>query len=351
MRVEEADAISPDGTLPLNVVVEELPLRRFGIGATYSTTDGLGIEGFHHWRNLFGQAERLRLDAKIAGINFPIDSKQFDYAFGGVFTKPGIWTPDTDLVVSALAERTVYDTYTETSATASAGLTHYLFDTMTLKGSAFFERSRFDDDFGTRDFSLAGLDGEFIFDNRDEATNATRGFFVDVTAEPFYEFVFDNAALRATAEARTYFGFGAERRFVLAGRAKVGGIWGPDLAETPPDRLFFAGGGGSVRGYPFKGIGVPGPGGTLTGGRYLLEGSVELRAKVWRDIGVVAFVDGGYVAADSFPGLDQLRLGVGMGLRYYTGFGPLRLDLAFPLNKVEPDDPDYALYVGIGQAF
>lgn len=351
MRVEEADAISPDGTLPMTVIVEELPLRRFGFGATYSTTDGLGLEGFHLWRNLFGQAERLRLDAKIAGIGFPIATEEFDYAFGGVFTKPGIWTPDTDLVVSALAERTVYDTYTETSANVSAGLTHYFSGTMTLKGAGFYERSRFDDDFGTRDFSLAGLTGEFIFDTRDEATNATRGFFVDVTAEPFYEFVFDNAAFRSTVEARTYFGFGAERRFVLAGRAKIGGIWGPALAETPPDRLFFAGGGGSVRGYPYKGIGVPGPGGTLTGGRYLIEGSVELRAKVRRDIGLVAFVDGGYVAADVFPGLDQLRLGVGMGLRYYTGFGPLRLDLAFPLNKVEPDDPDYALYVGIGQAF
>ena len=181
--------------------------------------------------------------------------------------------------MSALAERTVYDTYTETSAMAQAGLTHYLFDTMTLKGAAFYERSRFDDDLGTRDFSLAGLTTGFLFDNRDEATNATRGFYVDVTAEPFYEFNFDNAALRATVEARTYFGFGAERRFVLAGRAKIGGIWGPDLAETPPDRLFFAGGGGSVRGYPFKGIGVPGPGNTLTGGRYLIEGSVEAARK------------------------------------------------------------------------
>lgn len=90
MRIEEAAAITPDGTLPMTVIVEELPLRRFGFGATYSTTDGLGLEAFHLWRNLFGQAERLRLDAKIAGIAFPIDSAEFDYAFGGVFTKPGI---------------------------------------------------------------------------------------------------------------------------------------------------------------------------------------------------------------------------------------------------------------------
>lgn len=350
MRVEPAETIPPDGLLPFTVIVEELAQRRFGVGATYSTVDGLGVEGFHLWRNLFGQAERLRLDARIAGIGFPIETAAFDYAFGGTFTKPGIWTPDTDLVVSLNAERTVLDRYTETSAIAQAGLTQYLFDTMTLRAGAFYERSRFDDDFGTRDFSLAGVTGQFLFDNRDEATNATRGFFVDVTAEPFYEFTFGNPAFRSTVEGRTYFGFGQNNRFVLAGRAKAGVLLGPALAEIPPDRLFFAGGGGSVRGYGFRSIGVPGPGGIVTGGRYLLEGSIEARAKVWQDIGVVAFLDGGFVAADTFPDLDDLRLGAGVGLRYYTALGPLRLDLAFPLNR-QPGDPGYALYAGIGQAF
>ena len=96
--------------------------------------------------------------------------------------------------------------------------------------------------------------------------------------------------------------------FVLAGRAKIGALFGPALAQIPPDRLFFAGGGGSVRGYGFKSIGVDTPGGVV-GGRYLVEGSLEARVKVTKDIGVVGFLDGGYVAADSFPGLDQLRLG------------------------------------------
>ena len=129
----------------------------------------------------------------------------------------------------------------------------------------------------------------------------------------------------------------------------VNGHW-LDTTEIPPDKLFFAGGGGSVRGYGYKSIGVPGPGGIVTGGRYLLEASLEARYKVTNDIGVVGFVDGGYVAADTFPGLDDLRVGAGIGLRYYTGLGPLRLDAAVPLNK-HAGDPDYALYVGIGQAF
>jgi translocation and assembly module TamA len=134
-------------------------------------------------------------------------------------------------------------------------------------------------------------------------------------------------------EARTYWSLTEDDFLVLAGRVKAGALFGPGLDEIPPDRLFFAGGGGSVRGYGFKSIGVDNPDGTTTGGRYLLEGSLEARFKVTNDIGAVAFVDGGYVAADRFPGLDELRVGAGVGLRYYTGFGPLRLDLAFPLNR------------------
>lgn len=350
MRIEAAGAISSDGVLPFDVIVEEQAQRRFGFGASYSTIDGLGLEGFHLWRNLFGQAERLRLDAKVAGINWPVNSEEFDYAFGGTFTKPGFLNPDNDLVAAIAAERTVLPAYTETSASARVGLTQYLSDELTLDGGVYYERSLFEDDFGTRNFSLAGLTGGLIWDTRDDPADATEGFYVNVTAEPFYEFYYGNPAFRTTAEVRGYLNLMTDDQLVLAARAKIGALVGPALDEIPPDRLFFAGGGGSVRGYRYKSIGVDQPDNTVTGGRYLVEGSVEARYKVTNDIGVVAFVDGGYVAADTFPGLDQLRLGVGAGVRYYTGLGPLRLDVAIPLNK-RPDDPDYALYVGIGQAF
>jgi translocation and assembly module TamA len=350
MRIEAASAIGSEGLLPFTVIVGEQKLRRFGVGATYSTVDGLGLEAFHLWRNLFGRAERLRIDAMVAGIGFPINSAAFDYAFGGTFTKPGFLNPDNDLVAAVSAERTILTNFTETSASASAGLTQYLSDEMTLKGSAFVERSNFADAFGIRDFALAGVDAGFTFDTRDDATDATEGFFLEVTGQPFYEFYYGNPAFRTTAEARAYWSPTGDNGVVLAGRIKAGALIGPALSEIPPDRLFFAGGGGSVRGYGFKSIGVAGPGGTVTGGRYLLEASLEARVKVTDDIGLVGFLDGGYVAADSFPGLDQLRLGAGIGVRYYTGLGPLRLDLAIPLNK-HPGDPDYALYAGIGQAF
>jgi translocation and assembly module TamA len=350
LRLEAAQSIGADGLLPYTIIVEEQPLRRFGVGATFSTVDGLGAEAFWLHRNLFGQAERLRLDAKIAGIGFPVDTAEFDYAFGGTFTKPGIFTPDTDLVAAIAAERTVLDNYTETSASGRLGLTHLFSDEITLEGAATYELAHFEDDFGTRVFSTAGLFAGATFDNRDDALDATEGFYANVTVEPFYEFNYGNPALRATLEGRTYFGFAEDDMFVLAGRFKAGVLLGPGLDEIPPDRLFFAGGGGSVRGYGYRSIGVDGPGGIVTGGRYLLEASVEARARLGEEFGAVAFLDGGYVAADTFPGLEDLRLGAGVGLRYYTGLGPLRLDLAFPLNR-RAGDPDFALYLGIGQAF
>ncbi|WP_456077140.1 autotransporter assembly complex protein TamA [Devosia rhodophyticola] len=349
-RLEAADAIQTNGLLPYTLIVQELPGRRFGAGATYSTVDGLGLEGYHLWRNLFGQAERLRLDAKVASIAFPIDTAQFDYAFGGTFTKPGFLTPDTDLVASISAERTVVPRYTETSIGGRLGLTHFYSDQLTLSGGASFERNRFDDSFGTRDFTTAGVYAGAIYDGRDDKVDPAHGIYLAGNVEPFYEFFYGKPAVQATIEGRTYFGFGQDDKFVLAGRVKAGALVGPALNEIAPDKLFFAGGGGSVRGYGFKSIGVDDGTGTVTGGRYLLEASLEARAKINEQFGAVGFIDGGYVAADTFPSLDELRLGAGVGVRYYTGLGPLRADIAIPLNK-RAGDPDYALYIGIGQAF
>lgn len=349
-RFEAAEDVGADGLLPYDLIVQERPGRRFGVGASYSTVDGLGAEAFHLWRNLFGQAERLRLDARVAGIGYPVDTAEFDYFFGGTFTKPGFLNPDTDLVASIAAERNVYPRYTEISGSARLGLTHFLSDQITVSGGAEYKRSRFEDVFGTRDFSIAGVYAGATLDFRDDTVDPTSGWYVQADVEPYYEFNYDNPQARVILEGRTYFGFGDEDPFVIAGKLRGGALLGPDLSEIPPDKLFFAGGGGSVRGYGYRSIGVEDGSGDVTGGRYLLEASVEARARINETFGVVGFLDGGYVAADTFPGLEDLRLGAGVGVRYYTGLGPLRLDIAIPLNK-RSGDPDYAIYAGIGQAF
>ncbi len=351
MRIEEADEIGPDGDLPMTVVVQERKLRRIGVGGTYSTIDGIGLEAYWLHRNLFGRAEQLRIEGRMADFENNANPEDFTYKAGATFTKPGVGTPDTNFSASGFFEREVLDAYTKTGVNGQAGFTRLFGKSLTAKGYLTGSHNRFEDDvYGTRDFTTGGLLGALTFDNRDNPVNATRGHYVDVTAMPFYEFNYENTAARFTAEGRSYYAVAGNDRLVLAGRALIGSVAGASISELPPDILFFAGGGGSVRGYSYRSIGVD-VGNEVVGGKSLLEGSFEVRGRFTETIGAVAFVDAGLVGADSTPDFDQdVKIGVGGGLRYFTSLGPIRLDVAVPLEKVD-GDPDVAFYVGIGQAF
>jgi translocation and assembly module TamA len=119
---------------------------------------------------------------------------------------------------------------------------------------------------------------------------------------------------------------------------------------VPADRRFYAGGGGSVRGYSYQGIGPKDINGTPTGGLSFFETSVEMRIAVTDTIGIVPFIDAGMVSTKQFPDFSDVKVGAGVGLRYLTPFGPLRVDAAVPLNR-DPSDPRFGIYAGIGQAF
>lgn len=354
VRIEEGEEVAADGSLAITVRVQDRPPRTLGFGATYSTLEGFGAEAFWVHRNLLGRAERLRFDASVSGVARQDNSDELDYSVGVSFLKPGVGRPDTDFVSSLVARQANFDTYEERSVTARAGFQRTL---GWLTGSLVAQaaKSRIDDDFGRRDFLTFGLVGRGEYDRRDSRLDPSRGYLFALEAEPFYEAEFGNFAARGSIEARGYRGFGDDDRFVLAGRARVGTYFGPSALESPPNQLFFAGGGGSVRGYGFRSIGIDktddeGTEGVI-GGRSLIEGSGELRWRVTDRFGAVGFVDGAMVAADSsFGGASDERVGAGIGIRYFTGFGPLRLDVAAPLDR-RSQDSSVAIYIGIGQAF
>jgi translocation and assembly module TamA len=159
--------------------------------------------------------------------------------------------------------------------------------------------------------------------------------------------------VRATAEGRVYESFGREDTLTLAARIRTG--WLEAVAgsanDAPPDRRFYAGGGGSVRGYDYNSI-YPSERdalGLTPGGQGLLEGSLEARWRFGERWGAAAFIDGG-AAFDNWSAAGDLSWGAGIGARYDLGFAPLRIDLAIPLDRDETQD-DYALYISLGQAF
>ncbi|WP_433849005.1 autotransporter assembly complex protein TamA [Brucella pseudogrignonensis] len=356
MSFEEADQIEPDGSLPMTLNVQERAPRRFGFGAEYSTLDGFGVTGYWMHRNLFGRGERLRFDAKVSGVggsqDNSFDPANYTYTLGTSFAKPGIYTPDTDFVAALDAKREVLDAYTETSVNAKTGFTQIFSDELSGALYAKASHGRFDDDyFGKREFTTGGLEGNLLYDGRNNKPDPTSGLYAEGNIQPFYEFQRGNFATRFTAEGRAYYGFGATDRVVLAGRVKLGSVVGADIADLPPNQLFLAGGGGSIRGYSYRSIGVKTPTGETIAGRSLVETSGEVRTRVTDSIGVVGFVDAGYVGEQSYPDFsEEMRVGAGLGLRYLTGLGPIRLDVALPLNR-RSGDPSYAFYVGIGQAF
>ncbi|MEW6019801.1 MAG: BamA/TamA family outer membrane protein, partial [Pseudomonadota bacterium] len=137
---------------------------------------------------------------------------------------------------------------------------------------------------------------------------------------------------------------------VIAGRLKVGSLVGGALPEVPASRRFYAGGGGSVRGYAYQAVGPRLADGTPAGGLSLLETSLEVRRKLTDRWGVVAFIDAGSVGQDVTPSGDNLSVGVGIGVRYDLGFGPIRADIAVPLDA-DKRDGAFQVYISIGQSF
>ena len=137
---------------------------------------------------------------------------------------------------------------------------------------------------------------------------------------------------------------------VLAGRIRLGTIVGAPRDAIAPSRRFYAGGGASVRGYGYQDIGPRDPNNEPIGGRSLTEFSVEARVRTFGNFGVVPFLDGGNIYTSPLPKFSEFRFGTGLGVRYYSSFGPIRIDVGTPINP-QPGDPRIAVYVSLGQAF
>jgi len=356
VSIQEAEEMAQDGSLPLTLMVQERAPRRFGVGASFATIDGATLEGYWLHRNLGGHAERLRFDGKISGVggqqNDSFNPENYSYLLSGSFIRPGTITPNSDFIANLKAQRNVLDHYTATGLYLQTGFHHLFSDTVSshfLLNSSVAEIE--DNFFGKRQFSTISLSGSLVYDSRDNKNNSKDGFYAEANFEPIYEAKYDNVIAKTVLEGRAYHKIDKQGRFVVAGRARLGSITGADAHELPSNMLFFAGGGGSVRGFGYRNIGIKTSSGTMIGGRSLVEGGLELRTQVTQSVGVVNFVDAGQVGNESYPDFsDPIKWGVGLGVRYDTSLGPLRFDVAHPL-KGEAGDPDLGFYIGLGQAF
>ncbi|MHA6683994.1 autotransporter assembly complex protein TamA [Mesorhizobium sp. A556] len=353
VTLKEADRLDAAGNIPIGVQVSERKFRYLGIGGTVSNTEGLGVEGYWGHRNLFGHAEKLRIDGSISGIGSN-DIGQLNYNAGIMFEKPGVIGPASKFFADL---KTVYehpDAYDRFSTKGGFGVSYELTSKQQVSAELSLDYSKITDSFGKHTYLIASIPLQYVFDNRDNKLNPTKGFRALAYVEPSYDLLNGATFVKLKAEGSAYQALDSAGTFIAAGRVALGSIVGADLQDVPADRRFYAGGGGSVRGYSYQGIGPKVHGGPSDGqpigGLSWFETSVEMRYQVTDTIGIVPFVDAGSVSVEQFPDFKDVKVGAGIGLRYITPFGPLRVDAAVPLNRDE-SDPRFGIYAGIGQAF
>ncbi|MCC5954754.1 MAG: outer membrane protein assembly factor [Natronohydrobacter sp.] len=349
VALRDAESNNPDGTIDINAALVEAPMRRIGASIEFDTESGGKLGAFWLHRNLLGGAERFRIEGTVGGIG--ARSGKLDYKLGLEYARPATLTPETTLKLGALIETENESDFEARRLRLDLGLEHRYSDTLTFSGGIGFlaERADFGPGFAIRrDYRLMLLPLAATWDRRDSDRNPTRGFFVQSELMPFLGLKGTDSGARITADARAYRGFGDDNRFVLAGRAQLGAILGAEIDRTPRDFLFYSGGGGSVRGQPFRSLGVD-VGGVRSGGKGFAALSGEMRTRATDTIGLVAFADAGYVSQGTFSGPSDWHAGAGLGVRYDTPIGPLRLDVGYPVAG--STGRGFQLYLGIGQAF
>lgn len=351
VTVRGSDSLSANGAVPVEVSVAERKHRYLGLGATFSSTDGGGMEAYWGHRNLFGRAEKFRLEGSVSGLGSTSEAEDLTYRGAALFEKPGVLGPASKFTSRLEVEQENPDAFRRFSIEGAVGLSYELTPEQTVSAGIVVEYAELTDSFNTDlETITVALPLEYVRDTRDDKLNPSSGTRLALLFEPAHEINSGASFVKLRAEASAYRALDADKRFVLAGRVAAGSIYGADLANVPSNRRFYAGGGGSVRGYGFHDIGPRDAAGQPTGGLSLLETSAELRIQLTDTIGIVPFFDAGLVSAGNQFSDTSFKAGAGLGLRYLTPFGPLRVDVALPLNK-EAGDPEYGLYAGIGQAF
>ena len=355
VRFIEAERLNAQGQLPIEVQVSERKENYFGFAANYSNTDGSTANVFWGSRNLFGGGETLRLDAQGSWFTEKSDAvpdaDPFGYNFSATFMKPGIFTANEDLVAKAAVLREVTNAYVREAVTFVGGVRHRFNDDFNMQVGVDLEASQVETSTGTRDYPIAGVPFDFNFDNTDSQLDASRGVRASATIEPFAYFGDAGAGpLLMKASIATYHAFDEDKRFILAGRVQAGSIIGASMDEAPPQRMFYVGGGGTLRGYDYQSASPRNAAGIIVGGLSYFAASLEARLRVTETIGIVPFFDVGSAFASEWPDFSGLQYSYGIGLRYYTAVGPLRIDLAFPGDSTVAGT-DYGIYVSLGQSF
>ncbi|MDQ2891503.1 MAG: autotransporter assembly complex protein TamA [Pseudomonadota bacterium] len=349
VEVKPIDSADP-AVVDVGVKLEPAPPRTVAGELGYGTGEGARAELSWTHRNLFPPEGALTLRS-VLGTQEQLGSV--------IFRRNNFNGRDrvlTFLAAAAHTNRTAYDARTFSLSGSLERQTNIFFQkTWTWSvGAELVASDERDVIVSTgqprrRTFFIGALPTSLNYDGSDDLLNPTRGFRLGGRFSPEVSLqgtVFGYA--RTQVDASVY--VPTTKRVVLAGRIRAGTILGAPRDQIAPSRRFYAGGGASVRGYGYQAIGPRDVNNDPIGGRSIAEFSIEARVKAFGNFGIVPFLDGGNIYTSPLPRFTDFQYGAGIGMRYYSNFGPIRLDVGTPLNP-QPGDSRVAVYVSLGQAF
>jgi translocation and assembly module TamA len=349
VRVEPATALDANGQLPIDFDFTERPLHAVDVGVAYSTDLGINFSTAWHDRNLFGNAEQLNL---TAGNQLGGDAvTRPGYSVGAQFLKPDFLLRDQTLEVDLNAVDQSLQAYDQDALLEKIALNRKLTPHWTASLGLSGEQESIVQEGVTRTYNLVGIPASLKYDSTTSLLDPTTGIRATLSITPTESLGTPNATFFiAQLSGSTYFDLFSDGRSVVALRGLVGQVSGAGVFGLPPDQRFYAGGSATVRGYRYQTLGPQFKDEIPTGGTAISTGTVEWRQRILGNYGMVGFVDVGQVSSNGAPFTSNWHAGAGVGARYYTPIGPIRLDVAVPLNKL-PGGDSLEIYIGIGQAF
>ena len=352
-KVAQPSAAVP-GTVDVDVAMIPAPLRTVAGQLGYSSGQGARLELSWEHRNFFPPEGLLRVRG-VAGTR--------EQLAGITVRRNNFRTRDQVLTADLFVQNVKYTAYTAKTVSFITTLQRQatiLFQkpfTYSVGFEAVATRDTNGSTIGQQSipqtYFVIALPLQAGYDGSDNLLDPTRGFRIGLRVSPEASRTLGKQSTYVKSQVDASIYHTVAPGVVLAGRARFGSITGADIANIAPSRRFYAGGGGSVRGYGYQQIGPKDTAGLPSGGRSLTEFGLEARVKTGfagGAISLVPFVDAGSVDPNSTPAFRDIKVGVGLGIRYLTNFGPIRIDVGTPLNK-GPKDSRVGVYVALGQAF
>jgi translocation and assembly module TamA len=358
VTVRNVEVLDGQGRIPLIFELQERPRHGIGLGAAYSTDLGGSAKVTWSQRNLLGNAEQLNLAAAATGLGGTA-SGGLGYNVTAQFIKPEFLHRDQSLGLNVAAINQKLEAYAQNALMSGVSLNRKVSTLWSAGVGLSAVRERIVQEGSTRDYTLLGLPVSGQFNNTGVSSpldDSVHGVRATLTVTPTESFGPNNANFVVLqANASTYFdlaslGWTPAGRSVIALRMLMGSAIGAAPFSLPPDQRFYSGGSTTVRGFRFQSIGPQFADQKPAGGTSIDAGTIEWRQRFLESLGVAAFVDAGQVGTTGVPLQSKVFVGAGLGMRYYTAIGAIRVDVAVPANK-QPGSDTFEVYVGLGQAF